>query len=186
VMNAGGAFGQIADSVLRVHALNRDGRAVTLERSRIDFGYRRSGLNELLITGVDLQLTPSEPAALRARLKDVMAYKKNSQPLAAKSAGCCFKNPTLAHDLDAIGAKGARVSAGMLIDRAGLKGLKSGGAEVSPVHANFLITHPGACARDVIRLMREVRRRVSDAFGVDLEPEVVVWERTRPDAGGTR
>lgn len=182
VMNAGGAFGQIADSVERIHALDRQGRTIVRERSTIPFDYRHSGLDGLIITAVDLRLTPSDPAKLRERLKEVMEYKKRSQPMAEKSAGCCFKNPTLPHDLkDAvgdIGAKGTRVSAGMLIDRAACKGLRVGGAEVSHRHANFLITNPGATARDVIDLMGEVERRVFDRFGVTLQREVVVWERT--------
>ncbi len=182
VMNAGGAFGQIADAIERVHAIDRRGRALTLERSSIAFDYRHSGLNDLILTRVDLRLTPGDPAKLRERLKDVMEYKKRSQPMAAKSAGCCFKNPTLPHDLSIatgeIGAKGARVSAGMLIDFAGCKGLRVGGAEVSQRHANFLVTNDGAKARDVIQLMHEIERRVLDRFGVQLHREVVVWERT--------
>jgi UDP-N-acetylmuramate dehydrogenase len=177
VMNAGGAFGQIADVVARVFALDREGREVVLERKGIDFGYRRSGLNHLVITAVALSLTPADPMVLRARLKDVMAYKKSTQPMAERSAGCVFRNPTLDRDLEGVGQAGRRVSAGMLIDRAGLKGLASGGALVSDGHANFIVTRPGAVAGDVIRLMMEVRRRVEECFGVRLEPEVVVWRR---------
>jgi UDP-N-acetylmuramate dehydrogenase len=182
MMNAGGAFGQIADVVERVHAIDRAGRSVVRERGAIAFDYRHSGLNDLILTKVDLRLTPGDPAKLRERLKDVMEYKKRSQPMAEKSAGCCFKNPTLPHDLTIatgeIGAKGARVSAGMLIDFAGCKGLRVGGAEVSQRHANFLVTNDGAKARDVIQLMDEIQRRVLDRFGVQLHREVVVWERT--------
>lgn len=182
MMNAGGAFGQIGDVVERIHAIDRSGNVIVRERRDIAFGYRRSGLNDLILTGIDLRLTPSDPAKLRDRLKEVMEYKKRSQPMAEKSAGCCFKNPILPHDLTDsagdLGAKGSRVSAGMLIDRAGCKGIRVGGAEVSHRHANFLVTNHGAKARDVIDLMREVERRVFDRFGVRLEREVVVWERT--------
>ncbi len=181
VMNAGGAFGQIADCVLRVHAVSRDGREVTLERAAIPFGYRHSGLADLILVGAELSLPPADPAALRDKLKEVMAYKKNSQPMAENSAGCCFKNPTLDRTVrDAqgdIGEPGKRVSAGMLIDRAGLKGLRVGGASVSPRHANFLVTDAGAKARDVIDLIAEITRRVHDTFGVRLQPEVVIWRR---------
>jgi len=109
-----------------------------------------------------------------------MAYKKRSQPMADASAGCCFKNPTLAAEVSELGEHGLagkRVSAGMLIDRAGLKGLRVGAAEVSPVHGNFLVPREGATAGDVIRLMVEVERRVLERFGVRLAREVVVWER---------
>jgi UDP-N-acetylmuramate dehydrogenase len=178
MMNAGGAFGEIKDAVARVFALDRAASEVILDRPAIDFGYRRSGLSNLVITAVELALTPADPAALRTRLKEVMAYKKSSQPLAADSAGCCFKNPTLSEAVWGVGEAGQRVSAGLVIDRAGLKGLRAGGARVSEVHANFLVTDRGALARDVINLMGEVERRVLDTFGIRLEREVVVWERT--------
>jgi UDP-N-acetylmuramate dehydrogenase len=177
VMNAGGAFGEIGPSVAGVHGVDRAGREVFLAAKDIAFGYRRSGLNDLILTSVEFALTPGDPAALRAKLKDVMEYKKKSQPMGERSAGCVFKNPTLAHDLRDIGAGGTRVSAGMLIDRAGLKGLSIGGASVSDRHANFVVTRDGATAGQVIELMREVRRRVADTFGVTLEPEVVIWSR---------
>ncbi|HZW10366.1 MAG TPA: FAD-binding protein [Phycisphaerales bacterium] len=177
VMNAGGSFGQIADVVRRVHATTREGDRLTLDRSEIAFAYRCSGLNRLIITGCELELRRADPAALRARLKDVMAYKKGTQPMAENSAGCCYKNPTLAAGIEGIGEPGARVSAGMLIDRAGCKGLAVGGAAVSHHHANFFTVRPGARAADVIALMGEVERRVLDRFGVALEREVVVWRR---------
>lgn len=177
VMNAGGRFGQIGDAVARVHAVDRSGGLHAIERDEIEFGYRRSGLDGLILTSVELRLTPGDPAALRERLRDVMAYKKSTQPLADRSAGCAFRNPTLTRDLEGIGRRGERVSAGRLIDRAGCKGLRVGGAEVSPAHGNFLVAHAGGAARDVIALMEQVRRRVADAFGVALEREVVVWSR---------
>ena len=177
VMNAGGAFGEIARSVVYVHAVDRAGRERTIERSHIEFGYRQSHLNHLIITGVELALTPGEPEALRAELRRCMAYKKGSQPLKEHSAGCCFKNPELAADLDGIGAAGQRVSAGLLLDRAGCKGIRQGGASVSEVHANFVVVGPGATAGDVIALMDRMAQRVLDAFGVTLQREVVVWGR---------
>lgn len=178
IMNAGGAFGQIADAVVRVHGLDRQGRDVVLSRDEIDFSYRHSGLTGLLITRVELDLREEDPAALRERLKEVMEYKKRSQPMSDRSAGCVFKNPSLPHDLAGIAPKGERVSAGMLIDKAGCKGVSVGGASVSHRHANFIVTDPKtAKARHVIELMGEVQRRVREAFGVGLEAEVVVWSR---------
>ena len=178
VMNAGGAFGQIADAVVRVRALDRSGRDVVLDRDEIDFSYRHSGLSGLIICSVDLDLHEEDPEALRDRLKEVMDYKKRSQPMADRSAGCVFKNPTLPEDLADIGSAGERVSAGMLIDRAGCKGLKVGSASVSPRHANFIVAEPATSrAGEVIALMDAVRARVRDAFGVELEPEVVIWKR---------
>jgi UDP-N-acetylmuramate dehydrogenase len=178
MMNAGGAFGEIGPRVVRVFAVDRQGRERVLENGKdVTFGYRHSGLQGLIITGAELMLPPGDAAALRAKLKDVMVYKKGSQPMADNSAGCCFKNPTLAEDVKDIGAKGSRVSAGMLIDRAGCKGLRVGGASVSMRHGNFVVTEAGARARDVIELMGLLVARVRDAFGVTIEPEVVVWSR---------
>ena len=177
IMNASGAFGEFADTVSCVHAIDRDGRDVVLGRGEIDFGYRHSGLNHLIVTSVELRLTPEDPLVLRERLKETMAYKKRTQPMAADSAGCVFKNPTLHQPIKSVGDTGQRVSAGLLIDRAGCRGLHVGGAEVSHRHANFIITHEHARARDVIELMDMVAQRVLDAFGVTLAPEVVLWRR---------
>ncbi len=175
IMNAGGRFGEIGSVIRRVHTLGRDGRRHELEASEIAFGYRRSGLHDHVVTAVELQLTQDDPAGVRERLKANMAYKKQSQPMAAQSAGCCFKNPTLEHDVPGIGHRGQRVSAGLLIDRAGCKGLAHGGASVSDVHANFFVTAKDAKARHVIELMQMVVQRVEAVFGVRLEREVVVW-----------
>lgn len=177
VMNAGGAFGQIADCVVRVHALDRKGREVTLERAKIKFDYRHSGLGGLIVHAAEFQLTPGDRATLRTRHLEVMKYKKDTQPMADNSAGCAFKNPTLREDAKGLGKAGERLGAGLLIDRAGCKGLSVGGATVSPRHGNFLVTGPDAKARDVIGLMALVTQRVVDAFGIALEPEVVVWRR---------
>jgi UDP-N-acetylmuramate dehydrogenase len=183
VMNAGGAFGEIGEFVIRVHALDRAGRLHHYDRSKIDFGYRQSLLNHLIVTAVEFDLKRDlGPEALRERLKEVMAYKKGSQPLADRSAGCVFKNPTLGEDVEGIGVAGQRVSAGMLIDRAGCKGLRVGGASVSAVHANFVVTEKGAKARDVIGLMEQVEARVAERFGVKLVREVVVWRRSEKGA----
>ncbi len=182
VMNAGGRYGQIADVVERIHAVDRTGGVHAIRRDEIDFGYRRSGLQDLVVTGAELRLTPADPSGLRARLKQVMAEKKAAQPLADRSAGCVFRNPTLDRAIDGIGGRGDRVSAGLLIDRAGCKGMRSGAAQVSHAHANFIVARPDgehgrARARDVIELIERVRNRVLDRFGVPLVTEVVIWRR---------
>ncbi len=179
VMNAGGAFGQFADAVRTVYAVTRDGKEIQLSRRDIPYAYRHSGLEQHIVTRVELALTPDDPARLRDRLKEVMAYKSKSQPMSANSAGCCFKNPTLGAPIPGLseGDAGRRVSAGLLIDRASCKGLRFGSASVSERHGNFLTAEKGGRARDIIELMALVQRRVFDAFGVTLEREVVVWER---------
>lgn len=104
-----------------------------------------------------------------------MKYKAQSQPLGDKSAGCAFKNPTLIEPIEDIGEAGQRVSAGMLIDRTGCKGLSVGGASVSQLHANFITTNPDALASHVIELIEQTRQRVFDRFGVSLHNELVIW-----------
>lgn len=177
IMNAGGKFGQIGDAVQCVRGVDRCGLEVVRDRREITFDYRRSGLQDIIITSVELMLTPSDAVALKAKHLEVMAYKKDSQPLAADSAGCVFKNPTLGADVAGIGQKGSRVSAGMLIDRAGCKGMSIGGATVSERHGNFIVTAAGCRAAEVLELMNRVSRRVAETFGVSIEPEIVVWRR---------
>ncbi|MEX0875942.1 MAG: UDP-N-acetylmuramate dehydrogenase [Phycisphaerales bacterium] len=175
IMNAGGSFGSLSDFVLAVHAVDRVGREHTFERSQIDFNYRQSHLNHLIVTEVVLQLTPGDPTDFRRRRAECMEYKSKSQPLSDKSAGCVFKNPTLLEPIEGIGGASERVGAGLLIDRAGCKGMSVGGASVSTLHANFITTTKDARARDVIDLIEQVRQRVESVYGVTLHNEVVIW-----------
>lgn len=180
VMNAGGKFGEFGSSVRAVHVIDRAGKARTLSGAECRFSYRSSALTGLIVTAVEFALAPGDPAPLRARYAEILAFKKQSQPMADNSAGCCFKNPTLRTPLEGIADAGQRVSAGLLIERAGCKGLEIGGVRVSDRHANFFVTRAGCRARDVIELLERVQARVHDRFGVALEPEVVIWKRACP------
>lgn len=175
IMNAGGAFGELSQFVVQVSAIDRVGRSHEFDHAQIDFGYRQSHLNHLIITGMILQLEPGDREQIEQSRSECMSYKAESQPLGDKSAGCVFKNPTLNEPIGAIGDAGDRVSAGMLIDRASCKGMSVAGASVSEVHANFLTTTPDARASDVIELIEQVRQRVHDKFGVTLVNELVIW-----------
>lgn len=175
IMNAGGAFGSISDFVLAVNAIDRAGRVHVFERSQIDFGYRQSLLNQLIVTEVVLQLESGDIGEIKSNLNKCMSYKSKSQPLGKKSAGCVFKNPVLSMQIDEIGDANTRVGAGKLIDRAGCKGLAVRGAQVSQVHANFITTTKDAKAQDVIDLISMIQHRVLDVFGVPLERELVIW-----------
>lgn len=191
VMNAGGAYGSFAEFVRRVRVVSRDGVDRWLARAEVGFDYRRSGLEGELVVEVELGLREvegREQEEARARLKEVMAYKKGSQPMADRSAGCVWKNPLAGSEWSGKRTPDERrIPAGWLVDHAGLKGMRVGGASVSPAHANFVVTEHrdgrAVCAAaDVVALMREVRARVADRFGVALEPEVVVWRRGEFDA----
>lgn len=107
-------------------------------------------------------LVESDKEQMLRTLKEVWIYKKNSQPLNIRNAGCVFKNPR-------------GLSAGALIDRTGLKGLQIGGAQVSEKHANFIIAHKGCRSSDVQRLIEAVCERVKDKFDVELELELEIW-----------
>jgi len=95
-------------------------------------------------------------------MRKLWIMKKATQPLTFQSAGCIFKNPR-------------GMSAGWLIEQAGLKGMRVGEVEFSDRHANFIVTHPGATSKDVLGLIDLARTKVSEQFGVDLEPEVQIW-----------
>jgi UDP-N-acetylmuramate dehydrogenase len=169
-MNAGGSYGAVSDHLQSVTCLTRSGEMVAYPRSELRFDYRETNIPDPLILSAVFELIPTDPIALRERIKEIFRSKSASQPLAEHSAGCAFRNP-----YDPVLER--RVSAGKLIDEAGLKGQRIGGASVSRRHANFIVTEPGATARDVLDLIELIRSRVFDASGLELEREVVVWER---------
>ncbi len=169
-MNAGGAFGCIGDAVRSVTCVTSRGDVVTHSAGDARFEYRGTSIPDPLIVAAALDLRPADPIALRRRVKEIFSFKKSTQPLADHSAGCTFKNP-----IDPISEE--RVSAGRLIDEAGLKGLRIGGASISSRHANFIVTDPGALAQDVLRLLEEVRARVYEHSGIELVEEIVIWRR---------
>jgi UDP-N-acetylmuramate dehydrogenase len=169
-MNAGGAYGSIGEAVQTVTCLTRAGETVTYPAREIKFGYRSTNIPDPIIISATFGLAQTDPIKLRDLVKEIFAYKKSTQPLADYSAGCTFKNP-----IDPVTEQ--RVPAGKLIDEAGLKGLKVGGATVSDRHANFIVTAPGATADDVVKLLETVKQRVCDATGIQLEEEIVIWRR---------
>ena len=177
IMNAGGKYGATGDYVFAVHAMDREGKEIAFKRTQVEFTYRHSSLAEsgLIVTRVEFRLKRQDIATVKAKLREVTEYKKTTQPMSAASAGCCFKNPTLLEGIRDIGTPGTRVSAGMLIDRAGCKGMTVGGATVSQQHGNFIVAGPGAKAADVLTLMKQVQAKVLAAFKVNIEPEIVIW-----------
>lgn len=167
-MNAGGAFGSIGDAVHAIACLDCHGTQHVYPATELRFEYRETNIVDPFILWAVFRVEPSDPVALRDRVKEIYAYKKSTQPLGENQAGCMFKNPEVG---------GERVSAGRIIDQVGLKGLRRGSAEVSMLHANFVTIDRGGRADDAIGLSEEVRRRVKDARGIALEREIVVWQR---------
>lgn len=171
-MNAGGAFGDIGKSVKRIEVMDAAGQVYYRNREDLSFSYRKTNILARYILEVELELTPEDPEELRQRVKEIFLFKKNSQPLGEHSAGCAFKNPEAPpEDCSA----GERISAGLLIDRAGLKGYQIGGARVSDHHANFVLARDGCKASDILRLLEHIEETVRERCGVELEREVVVW-----------
>ena len=143
----------------------------TVPADAMEFGYDRSRLQrtgEVLVRARFI-VQPGEPSELRAVARQSLAYRKRTQPLHAPSAGCVFQNPQAGDRVPA----GIPHSAGALIDRAGLKGFRVGGASVSPVHANFIVNDGGASARDIRALVERCRSQVRERFGVELRDEIV-------------
>lgn len=162
VMNAGAHDGDMARLVRRVEAVHRDGAVVTFDAEACRFRYRGSRFldeDDWIITGAVLQLTPGEPAAIKEKMDAYLGRRRRTQPLGSRNAGSIFKNPPGDY-------------AGRLIEAAGCKGWREGRAEVSTVHANFIVNRGEASAADVLKLIQRVRGAVQERFGVSLELEV--------------
>jgi UDP-N-acetylmuramate dehydrogenase len=162
-MNAGAMGSDIGERVELVTVMKLTGgevEAKRLKREDIGFAYRHTGLEDSdVIYGVRLRLHGGDKGVLESRRKEVMRWRRENQPLKQPSAGSVFRNPP-------------GVSAGELIDRCGLKGMRVGEAMVSEKHANFIVNLGGASADDVYGLMMRVKAEVSRREGIELEEEI--------------
>jgi UDP-N-acetylmuramate dehydrogenase len=162
----------IGDLVTEVRVASRRGVAIDVPRDEMRFGYDRSRLQasgEVLLSVV-FRVSAGDPVVLRAAARESLAFRKRTQPLDSPSAGCIFQNPAPGRD---VVPDGIPWSAGALVDRAGLKGLVLGGAQVSPLHGNFIVNNGGATARDIYQLIIRCREGVRARFGVELREEIV-------------
>lgn len=161
----------IGDVVRSVRLVTRRGAIASVEAGGMEFGYDTSRLQRTgeIVLDADFIVAHGQPEALRAEARRSLHYRKATQPLGQPSAGCVFQNP--APD-DPVPPDVPR-SAGALIDRAGLKGHRIGGAHISMRHANFIVNDQGASARDIRALIELTRRTVWERFGVELRDEVV-------------
>jgi UDP-N-acetylmuramate--alanine ligase len=164
-MNAGAMGGWIFDIVDEVRLMALDGSVRTLPRSsmRVDYRYCAELRDAIALGAVLRPMSRADAGTVGRQIDDYRRKRHESQPR-EPSAGCIFKNPPGA-------------SAGRLIEESGLKGARVGGAEVSRVHANFVVNRGGATSADVLELVRQVRAAVRQAKGVDLEPEVLLYGR---------
>lgn len=163
-MNAGSYGGQMSDVVREVSWFDDQGALHRQEVMSHEFAYRRSPFqSDAVIVEAVFELSPGDPIALEARLKEISARRLRSQPPGERSAGCVFKNPP-------------GDSAGRLIDALGLKGLRVGGASISTVHGNFIVNQGDATPQDVLDLIELVKQKVKERSGVALAEEVIRWD----------
>ena len=157
VMNAGAWGKEIGKYVERVKVVDGHGKEFTLNRKKLKFAYRKSILQKgkYIVLEIVFRLRKGKPKALKKRIAKFLQKRRSSQPLGIPNAGCIFKNPQ-------------RKYAGMLIEKAGCKGMRVGDAQVSSKHANFIVNLGEARARDVIRLMARMQKAVK----IKLEPEI--------------
>lgn len=160
--NAGSRGGDIGQWTAQATVMTRAGEILTRSGEELVFAYRESSLDELVILGAKFELEQEDPEELTKRMQKQWIIKKAGQPLGHQSAGCIFKNPR-------------GMSAGMLIEQAGLKNTRVGGAEVSQRHANFIVANDGATSQDVLKLIELVKERVQERVGIALETEIEIW-----------
>jgi UDP-N-acetylmuramate dehydrogenase len=161
-MNAGGIFGDFGSAVESVTLMDNQGNVFEKSKPELSFDYRQTNITAKFILGAQIKLYEADPQQLLKTVKEIWIYKKNTQPLNTRNAGCVFKNPR-------------GMSAGAMIDRTGLKGTKVGGAVVSEKHANFIVAEKDCKSGDVVSLIETIREKVKEKFDVELELEIEIW-----------
>jgi UDP-N-acetylmuramate dehydrogenase len=164
-MNAG-AYGHEIGTVTETVRVAREGRVTEVPGSDVVWDYRHTSFREgELLLGATLCLQSDDPEKIRERMEEAKSKRMATQPHGSRSAGCFFKNPP-----------GSPVGTGKMIDEMGMKGARRGGALVSPVHANFIVTEgEHASAADALALAEEIRERIRRERGIELEYEVELW-----------
>lgn len=160
--NAGDRSGDIGQFVRRVEVLDPEGAIHVRDRDELRFGDHTSNLDDPVLLTAEFELEGDSADAIVKRMRKAWIHRKASQPLSFQAAARVFRNPR-------------GLNAGALLEQAGLARTRVGGAEVSEREANYVIVHPGATARDVLRLIDLVRSRVEERFNVELELEIAIW-----------
>jgi UDP-N-acetylmuramate dehydrogenase len=169
-MNAGCHGGDWSEVVETVTVVDDSGRDAVLARAEVPFTYRWSGLEGRVVVETTVRLRPEEQHRLDEEMAEMFEWRQRGTPFNQPCCGSVFKNP---HGPSWKKESGPR-TAGQLIEAAGLKGFRLGGAEVSPMHANYFVNTGGATAADVRELITRVQDRVEQEFGARLEPEVKI------------
>lgn len=167
-MNAGCHGGDWAETVERVTVVDASGRDSVIARAEIPFSYRRSGLEGRIVLDATVRLRREEQGRLDEAIAEMFEWRQRGTPFNQPCCGSVFKNPAGPSWKQKDGPR----TAGQLIEAAGLKGFSIGGAQVSPMHANYFVNTGTATAADVRKLIEHVQEVVQERFGVRLEPEV--------------
>ena len=164
-MNAGANGCETSQTIVSVDFINSKGELISLSKDQIQFSYRHSLFHEFkgMIVTATFQLHP-HPEARKKQLS-IIDYRKKTQPLKDYSAGCIFRNPIGNHS-------------GALIENAGLKGLRIGGAKVSEKHANFIVNENQATCQDTLELINLIQQKVKEKFQVELQSEIRYYPYT--------
>jgi UDP-N-acetylmuramate dehydrogenase len=170
VMNAGAGGAALGDFLVELRLLDAAGGDLVIEKQAIHCGYRSMDLPQgAVVVQATVRLPFGESGSIETALAAAKAHRRASQPWNVPSAGCVFKNPS------------PQNPAGAIIDRLGFKGLAAGGAQVSEVHANFIVNRGEATAADVLKLIETIRERVRATENIELELEIQVVGEARRD-----
>jgi len=162
MMNAGGKYGDISDTIRSLTTMAFDGTIIKYTREDVGFEYRGCNLSEQIVIEVEFKLNESKIEVVLEKMDEIYNEKQESQPLGTFNAGSIFKNTS-------------QYKAAELIDKANLKGLKVGGAVVSEKHANFIVNTGSATSTDILELIKIIKEAIKKKYDVSLEEEIHIW-----------
>ena len=162
MMNAGGKYGDISDTIRSLTTMAFDGTIIKYTREDVGFEYRGCNLSEQIVIEVEFELNESKIEVVLEKMDEIYNEKQESQPLGTFNAGSIFKNTS-------------QYKAAELIDKANLKGLKVGGAVVSEKHANFIVNTGSATSTDILELIKIIKEAIKEKYDVSLEEEIHIW-----------
>ncbi len=162
MMNAGGKYGDISNTIRSLTTMTLDGAIIKYMREDVEFEYRGCNLSGQIVIEVEFQLNESKIEVVLEKMDEIYNEKQENQPLGTFNAGSVFKNTS-------------KYKAAELIDKAGLKGLKVGGAIVSEKHANFIVNTGNATSTDILELIKIIKETIKKKYNVSLEEEIHIW-----------
>ena len=162
MMNAGGKYGVISDTISSLTTMTFDGSIIKHMRGDIEFEYRGCNLSKQIVIEVEFHLNESKIEVVLEKMDEIYNEKQEKQPLGTLNAGSIFKNTP-------------QYKAAELIDKASLKGLKVGGAIVSEKHANFIVNTGNATSTDILELIKIIKKTIKQKYNVSLEEEIHIW-----------